>query len=54
MIDTLLQAIVNAYDSIVPTFGSPVVLLAISVTLVALAIVEIWVRKCIRPAKGAN
>jgi hypothetical protein len=54
MIDTVLQTIVNAYDNLVLTFGSPVVLLAISATLVALAIVELWVRKCARTATEAN
>jgi hypothetical protein len=45
MIDTVLQAIINAYDSLGQTFGSPVVLLAISATLVALAIIELYVRR---------
>jgi hypothetical protein len=49
MFDTILQAVVNAYDGLLQTFGSPVVLLAISATLVALAIVELWVRKCAKP-----
>ena len=54
MIDTVLQTIINTYDSLGQTFGSPVVLLAISGTLVALAIVELWVRKCNRPVPEAN
>ena len=54
MIDNILQTIVNLYDSLGQTFGSPVVLLAISGTLVALAIVELWVRKCARPSTEAN
>jgi hypothetical protein len=49
MIDTILHTIINVYDSLGETFGSPVVLLAISATLVALALVELWVRKCAKP-----
>jgi hypothetical protein len=54
MINTILQTILNAYDNFVQTFGSPVVLLAISVTLVTLAIIELCVRKqakCVREVR---
>jgi hypothetical protein len=54
MLDTILQTAINAYGSLLQTFGSPVVLLAISATLVVLAIFELGVRKCVKPAGEAN
>jgi hypothetical protein len=54
MFDAILQTAINAYDSLLQTFGSPVVLLAISATLVALALLELCVRKCARPSTEAN
>ena len=54
MFDTILQAAVNAYDSVVNMFGSPVVLLAIAGTLVALAVLDLCVKSKAKPAKEAN
>ncbi|HEY3274342.1 MAG TPA: hypothetical protein VGJ92_11295 [Methanocella sp.] len=45
MIDTVLRTVAGLYDSLILTFGSPVVLLAISATLIALAVIELFVRK---------
>jgi hypothetical protein len=54
MFDTILQAAVNAYDGIVNMFGSPVVLLALAATLVALAVLDLCVKRCAKPATEAN
>lgn len=54
MLDTIFQTAVNAYDGFTQTFGSPVVLLALAATLVALALLELCVRKHVKPAAEAN
>jgi hypothetical protein len=54
MLDTLVQAAVNAYDGYTQTFGSPVVLLALAATLVVLALLELCVKKQAEPATEAN
>ncbi len=43
----------SGYESLVGTFGSPVVLLAISATLIALAAIELCIRKRRKPAEVA-
>jgi hypothetical protein len=48
---SIFGTIVSGYESVVQTFGSPVVLLAISVTLIALATVELCIRRCRKPAE---
>jgi hypothetical protein len=50
MIDMILGSVVDAYDSLIMTFGSPVVLLAVSATLVAIAVIELLVRRHAKPA----
>ena len=58
MIEDILSSVpaivIVGYESFVQTFGSPVVLLAISATLIVIAAIEIWVRKCINPATEAR
>jgi hypothetical protein len=54
MLGSIPGAIISGYESLVGTFGSPVVLLAISITLIALAVVELYLRKhkeCIAGAR---
>lgn len=45
---------IASYQNFVQTFGSPAVLLAISVTLVALALLELCVRKHAKPSAGVD
>jgi hypothetical protein len=54
MFDTIFQTAVNAYENVVNMFGSPVVLLSIAATLVALAVLDLCVKRKAKPAKEAN
>ena len=54
MIDNIIQTIVGGYDSLLQTFGSPIALLALSATLVAIALLELCVRKQNKTVKEAN
>jgi hypothetical protein len=50
-LDIIPGIVVSGYEGLIATFGSPAVLLAISATLIVIAIVELCIR---RPAKPAE
>ncbi len=45
--------IISGYEGLIQTFGSPAVLIAITGTLIVVAIIELCVRNCRKRAKEA-
>ncbi len=52
MLGSILATAVSGYEGLVAMFGSPATLLAISVALVAIAIIEICIRKHTKPQEA--
>jgi hypothetical protein len=50
-LDIIPGIVVSGYESLVGTFGSPAVLMAISIALIATAVVQLRFR-CAKPAEG--
>ena len=48
-LDVIPGIIVSGYESLLSTFGSPAVLLALSATLIALAAADLWVKRQMKP-----